>query len=211
VPECGREFDKAVGYVQEERFWTNVACSILTGAELANELGFTEFDVSGMRDFMVEAVLKMRRRRNTETMDSQEAVEEKLTMFLKHVSQNTIVTDKAPHKGNGKGGNVGKVTLLRGMNQYARGGVAAQFVRDDALLRISCPMLETWMTDNNIAFTTFYSALQKNFTVSRDRVSLGAGAGTGVRATQERIIEFKLAEDSELHQMMIELSPSREA
>jgi hypothetical protein len=179
VAANGRWFEKAVEdpkrNTNAERFWVAFASAIQTGAEFANAHVGTDFDIEGIRTFLVQKILAMRARSREENVQggSMEHTEDMLTNFLKYEERATCVTKGAPPL---KPGTPGIINI----DHSPQNGVAVQVQwvnGPNPELRFSKKEFYRWLGQPDVKGDTraIMEGLKKHYAAVVKRGTLAAG------------------------------------
>jgi hypothetical protein len=176
IGEMRKQIDRLVAVDQGERFWTSLIACVVLGAKYANDLGFTNFNVPQLQEFMLTQLGNMRSeiKRQPVDMDNSMHVSNALAEFLGQArSRNTITTNRI-HVGKGKpaAGSIVMVNVPTNLD-----AVHVHIGRDDHLLRISKNALTTWMRRRNANSSALMRALERRFSARTNIVGI-MGSGT---------------------------------
>lgn len=161
-----------------ERFWVAACATLIVGANLANELGLTQFDEQGLRRFLYEEFMKKRAARNDSPNDLSrpEAVAAILGDFLAEraqeytlITNQIVLTSGRPKPGAVKVEGEGTARLNR------LKGVEVQYGRENGILRISDMALGHWLKLKGYPKGSFTSALCAVFGAKASYARLGSG------------------------------------
>ena len=147
---------------------------VLAGAKYANELGLTDIDEVGLKDFLVTLLGKMRAeiQDSTADMKNQTSVSNILAQFLKAMhTRHTLFTNKIVI-GQGKP-QPGVIQVLGDPSKLD--GVCVQIARDDRILRISSTYMSRWLHDHDFPRHSFTKALKDEFGMTSIKARLGSG------------------------------------
>ncbi len=174
----------------EERVWTAISATLLLGAELANEMGVTTFDLDMLLDFLCSTILHLREKVKAEAFEATTTtnIEENLTNFLRDHIDQTIMTDRVPFSA---ADSKMKMNLLRAPPHDKR-KIVVQFVRDTNRLRISFGAFKDWLDARG---NHGRSSVMEGFVTEYGMEILPKaklGACTDFRQGQERIMELKI-------------------
>ncbi len=187
-------FHKAIG--QElgsragERFWVLLVASILYGAKLANELGFTEFNLELLKSFMLDEFKGMVRKRAAQPVNMKDVISAStlLNQFMSAMrGHHTLFTNRINTVGRGKPPAgmykaIGDTTRLDGV--YVQMGV------EDKIIRISSVQLGIWLKGAGYPRHKIITALEEHgFKVTSG--CLGAGlTDARLKSGKESLLEL---------------------
>lgn len=195
VSTNGRWFEKAVDdpkrNASAERFWIAFASATLSGAMFANSQIGTDFDIEGIRNFLVEKILSMRGRCHEENVQSGslEHTEQYLTGFLKYEERATLVTKGGAQL---KSGMPPTIEIIHPPQQ----GVAVQVQWiDNTELRFSQMEFYRWLGQYDVKGDTraIKEGLKKHYGMTVRRATLGAGTHLSHGAEPLMIIPISAA------------------
>jgi len=161
---------------QSQRYWiTGIAC-ICAGAHIANQLGFTNFNLNTIRDFLFNRVKEMQH----VSMSGQDgdiskprSTEIKLGDFINAILPNTVKTDKMWLQ-RGKPGR-GHIRVLNDNPNFINKNIVAQIDNETITLRVLDTAIAKWCREMGIAKSVFTSALQNNFRATSTRGCVASG------------------------------------
>lgn len=174
---------------QEERMWVSTVAVVIKGADYANELGLTNIDVQGLRDFLLRTVERMRSevRESPSDMGSDINVSTVLAEFLNSTrNRNTAITNRI-WTGKGKPPK-GAISILNDATKI--GELAVQIGREDRVIRISSTFLSRWMVERGHSRNTFLKRLTEEFGVTKTNGKLCGG--TDMASAMEHLIELDM-------------------
>lgn len=206
VDDISKDFQIAVGYKQEERFWIATCGTILAGATLANMLG-CEFHIPEMRTFLIEKYLDLRKLIFSANVKGggQDNTREILTGFLKYATGHQLYTNACP-SGPGKPTQLISVLNDDDIDPRRSGGLYVQWVTQDRLLRISKAALAAYMVKNEIPPAAVFNGLEKHYgAVNKKLMRLGAGTKYGT--PPEQIIHIHIPPGHELEPQLFAHGP----
>jgi hypothetical protein len=182
VAKISDALEKALHAENDERYWICAIAVLLVGASLSNKLGFTAFDIKGMRDFLAMELKRMqaKKREAPNDMAKGENVIAALGAFLNEMgvehslTTNIIWTNAGrPQQGHVKviGDGTQHVSRLKVVN--------VQKGRDDHQVRIRCSALTEWLKKNEYPYTGFTTSLGRHFGAKKGRWFLASGTTFG--------------------------------
>lgn len=190
--EVAQEYDRLSHELEagnDERYWFVVLTTVLMGARYANELGLTEINEDGLREFMIATLKKLRSDVSEAPTDMKNtmSVSNILAQFLNAMAaRHTLKTNKI-HVGQGKPPK-GSVKVVSDTSKLD--GIYVHIGQDDRMLRISSTYLSRWMSDHGWSRHAFTKALKDEFGAKVINGKLGAGTDQ-VRG-MEYIIELDM-------------------
>lgn len=189
------EFNEALGselkMESDERFWRVKMAALLKGAEYANKLGFTKFDLPGLKGFLVGVLDSMRSQIASTPVDMSDKtnISNVLAQFLNlQRARHTIKTNKI-HMGRGRP-QQGQVKILNSHPDrldaiYVHVGV------DDKKLRISNTFFGDWLSENEYSRHVMMKSLETEF--GAKKIQARIAAGTEFAGAVEYLLEIDLA------------------
>jgi hypothetical protein len=182
---------KEVKEETEERLWTAAMTTILLGARFANELGFTDFDLAAIKDFLIGVLQEQRADRANAGVDmSRELnISNVLQQFLKATSVRNTIHTNLIHTGQGKPAR-GSINVLGDTSRVDSAQV--HIGRDDALLRISGPFFNKWIKDHGYSAFSIRKAMEEKFGMHEVIGRIGAGTDKASKFA-ERLYEIDLS------------------
>jgi hypothetical protein len=162
---------------KDERFWVTIVTCILMGAAYANEQGFTNINLTGLKAFLLETLAKMRGERNNQPVDMKQDinVSNVMTQFLNQMRARHTLFTNVIHLNRGKP-LPGSVSLVNSLNDHAR--LDAVYVHvgvDSKMMRFSSTAFTNWLNENGYARHVFTQAIEKQFCARYTRGRLGGG------------------------------------
>jgi hypothetical protein len=183
-------FEKSIGAPQDERFWIAAMAVLTLGAQMANSLNLTRFDVGHMVDFMVATVAKLRVIRGASDLEISK-VTNMLTMVSLYIndSRRSIVETKTMLAPPGR--RMGGAAPIQATNlhelQYSQ-RLSIHIATDDQVIRISKTNFADWLGKKGLPAGTMIPALMKAYGISEVRNRIGVG--TNLKTTYERLLEL---------------------
>lgn len=174
----------------DERFWVSMVATLLLGATYANHLGFTNIDVDGLRDFLLDNLERMRRIRSTHTSDIKDItnVVSLLGRFLNEKRMRNTIMTNVIYKGRGKP-HTGTITV-EGTDLTKLDTIMVHIGKQDRSLRIGRSYLTEWLVSNGHPRQVFFDALTSQLRATY--VNARLGAGTPVSGASEHLIEIDM-------------------
>ena len=208
------EFEDAVldpdRNTNDERYWIAFASAVMAGAEIANSVIGTDFDLIKMKEFLIKKIQQQRLRSFEENMQggSYDHTEMMLTGFLKAMTKNTLVTETTPMHVHGK---PDPIQIIRPPAPGEPPQV--QWVQGAGLLMMSKNELNRWLRqpDVNGDPRSMMEGLKTHFNASVAKGTLGKG--TAMRVGQEQLVTVPVKRGSALWELMtnepaVELPPT---
>lgn len=163
-----------VGAEPHERFWLSTMTTLLVGASLGNKLGLTQFDVRGLKEFLIAALhdLRIRRRNTSVNMSDTVHLEDLLAQFMTSLGQrHLLVTDHIP-QGYGRPSKGFAVSPIVDTSKLV--AVKAQLAVEDGLLRFTDAALRDWCVRTNRSAHTLRDGFKRVYGARVNAMSLGA-------------------------------------
>ncbi len=184
----------------DERFWIAFASAVTAGAEIANMVIGTDFNILAMKEFLVKKIQQQRLRSFEENMQggSHDHTEMMLTGFLKAMTKNTLVTETASMTNA-----TGKPDVIQIVRPPANGEpTQVQWIQGAGLLLVSKNELNRWLRqpDVNGDPRSMMEGLKQHFSAIVGKGTLGKG--TVSRAGQEQVITLPVRKGSALWELM---------
>jgi hypothetical protein len=181
----------------KERFWIAMCGCILSGAQIANKVLNTKFDIEALRSFLQQAYFANRQRIKEESKTTTQNILSLFTGFLKDTFDRQIWTGTVP-KGAGKPSATTIYAAPR--KDYMRKGLSVHWCVDDGFVRVSRKDLQDYLQKADIQTTSVVNGIKKHFGARVKYVTLGVG--TGFDVGQEGVLEIDVKPGSLLVPMM---------
>jgi hypothetical protein len=180
------DIDSAVGTMQrhiaaslnttpDERFWVAGVAAMLVGAEIANDLGLTAFNIEDLAQFLLKTVETMREQLTMQSIDLSRAtsIEDILAQYLKDVRATNYLETNKIHSGKGKPAG-GSITPQNDTSRLQ--AVNVQLGKEDNLLRFSQSHFSKWIVDNRMgSVANITGAMKAQWGMTAKNASLGSG------------------------------------
>lgn len=196
VADISRALSKEVNANNEERFWLATITCVILGAAYANKLGYANFDVHGIKEFLFGVLSKMRGEITAQPVDmkNNEHVSNTLAMFFNAMrGRHTLITNKI-HVSKGKP-SAGSIKIINDASKLDY--IAIHVGNDDKLVRISSQYLGEWLREKGINRHGFVSAMIERFGATK--VSGRVGSGTNLAGPTEYLFQIDIAGNKELN------------
>ena len=184
----------------DERFWIAFCSAVCAGAEIANQVVGTNFDVPEIVKFLVQKLKFQRTRSIEENMQggSFEHTEMMLTNFLKAMTRRTAVTEMLPFKKLGKPQPI----HLERMPQPGE-PCQVQWVKGAGLLMFSKTEFNRWLRQDDVRGDprALMEGLKNHFKSTVDRGTLCKG--TKITCGQEPIVTIPVKKDGPLWELLM--------
>lgn len=190
VFDTTEEFSGIMGYMpgSEERYWSALCGTVLSGAILANSIG-CKFDIDLIRACLLSKLQDMRKAVAFEGHNGGTAndTEIQMTAFFKDVYDRMVWTSIVPALQ--RAGRPAPVEVLWPLSQngYHREGPVVQWGVNNRMLLVSRKALTEWCDTNKIPRRQIVGALEKHFGAKFDERT-GLCKGTGWRCGREHLI-----------------------
>jgi hypothetical protein len=149
----------------EHRFWVGACAVIFMGAELANEQGFTKFDLPTLEEFLVTEFERMAQKAATAPNDLSHTINV-AALFGDFLSDNSVqhtIFTNIVYNNRGKP-RAGAVTVTNeGTVRFSKLTDIQVQVGKDGVIRFSDSALSDFCKRRNISKETFAGALEKKF------------------------------------------------
>jgi hypothetical protein len=177
-----------------ERLWLSLMNCILTGAEFANRLKFTNFDLGAMEDFLVAELGNMRMKASNQTVDMSKApnVMAIMSQFIGDVREkHLVITDAIVLPvGRPAGGKVASGLQVLAPHDMSRlGSVWVHYGKSDGIMRISQKRLGAWLLQNKYSRSMVEESLREHTKMQRINAKLGGGV-SGIASVREFVWEI---------------------
>lgn len=195
----------------DERFWVAALTVLTVGAQVANEIGLTSFDVDGLTGFLESEFLRMRGEKNMAPNDLSKTgnVASILGDFLAErmlahsITTNRVLITRGKPAANAvavEGEGTSRLDRLQGLE--------IQFGRENQLLRISDSALGIWLKAREISKSSFLQAMEAQLGAKSTHGRLGSGTKYADQITR-KLWQIPLA-GTELEQFLEgnEVSPA---
>lgn len=196
VADISRSLTQEVNANNEERFWMATITCTLLGAAYANKLGFAQFDVIGIKNFLFSVLNKMRGEVTAQPVDmkNNEHVSNRLAQFFNAMrGRHTLITNKI-HVSKGKPAT-GSIKVLNDATKLDY--IAIHVGHDDKLVRISSQYLGEWLREKGVNRQGFVAAMIDRF--GARKVSGRIGSGTILAGPTEYLFEIDISGNKELN------------
>lgn len=167
-----------------ERFWYGMIAIIVLGAHYAKQLNLVPFDISTMKDFLIENLNYLRSR--TKTIVDAGDIEEVLGAYLTERGPNTLIIDDF-HDVVGQRGHPKSDYIPTMISTPRSDKLSVVVAQDSGRIRFSLNDLNRFMADRNLPAYGISKKLQDRLGAKECRVTLGVGtryAGPRVRALE---------------------------
>lgn len=174
----------------DERYWLSAAAVLLVGAQLANNLNLTRFDVGRMSDFIAQTFTNMRltRMRAGVNISHSDNLFLILSAFINSDRRGVLATDIVGSPG--KGGPDVAVFNLDDVRYTTE--LKARYIEEPTpVLRLSRRALINWLTKQEIPATSIINRVMKQFNAKEIRSVLGTGTDRK-SGSPEKLIELDL-------------------
>jgi hypothetical protein len=178
------DLEKWLGSEEQDRLWCSAIASMVMGAQYANDMGLTKFDVDALRDFLVDALHRLRGDRNLDDPNDPKNLTSVLQDYLTFATRHTLRTD---HVWKGRG----KQNIMVKSQPHQTDGITVQIGEDDNILRMSEDAFVEWLkrTHRNVGSTK--SGMIRLLGAKESKNTLGAGT-TRKWQFQAKVLEFDL-------------------
>jgi hypothetical protein len=144
-------FEKAIKATQDERFWVAGMAVLTLGAQIANNVNLTRFDVGRMVDFMIGSVARLRTIRTAGDMNISNVanVAATLAYFMNSNRRATIITDTM----SSSPGRIGAQVMVHVVNAQDLQNVqqlVAHLATTDNKIRFSKRFFLAWCQKMNL-------------------------------------------------------------
>jgi hypothetical protein len=180
--EYHKQLEREFNSLREERFWMASCAAILKGAEYANRLGWTKFDLVSMKRFLFDTLNDLRGVKKTESNDLSEVYNVKIfiNQFINAMrGHNTLITNKVK-TGPGKP-TKGEIKVM--CDTMRLGAIHVQRGLEDDIIRLSVTKLGQWLSEQGKSRALIMERAKAPITVGGlgGRVITGGrlGSGTG--------------------------------
>jgi hypothetical protein len=166
------KLEKKLNTTSEERFYIAGVAAIIAGAEIANSLGLTTFDVKGISKFLQDQILVLRAKRESNLLTSGQGLnaEQILAEFHNDMLPFKMITPSFP-----KRGPLPKhwLPLVQPIGANAR--VEQQIAIAEAVLRINKSTFIGWCKKRGLSPHLALEALRRQLQATEETNVLGAG------------------------------------
>lgn len=170
-----QKFEDEVKGNQTERFLISAATCIYVGAQFANKLGITKFDIQAIKDFLFQQINNVR---NYSEVTGQAAdlsrsddTEGQLGEFLYKYSDRFIKTDQI----NLKPGRPTKVKIINDSVALGYKTIVAQIDQTTLTLRVADTTVGEWCKETELPKEAFTTALIEHLGAKKSKGRIGAG------------------------------------
>jgi hypothetical protein len=182
-------FESRAQTTPEERFWVFTAATLFLGALLARSIGLANFDIAGLRQFLIDGILSQRRSKNENTYDhtSPEFLAHILFRYVQHCrARNTCLETDQCVRGAGR-----HVINLKMPSDDARRALRSpvlHIARDAGIIRMLPHDFEEWLDSQELSRRVIVDGLEKHAGLTRARMTWAAG--TEYAGGQTRVFEL---------------------
>lgn len=192
----------------DERFWISLVAVLICGAHYANELGLTEIDVGGLREFLVNRFQHMRVLRKESSVDITENINVIgiVSRYLNEHRHGFCLVTNVIHRTAGRppmpaaGTQIPAGLSIKSDPTKIR-AVRIQIGEDDHWVRLIRTPFEEWLEERGYTASIIIKQLVDKFGVVDVRGRLGAG--TAFTTASEPLLEFNYGDP--VFQGMIDL------
>ena len=186
VRDTHNKLHDRLGGGTNERYWQAALATLISGAQISNQIGLTEIDMREMVKFLLKVFDDMRgeRKNMNDVVDVVLSREATLSKFFSEKSQrHTLFTDHImSHKGR-----LGE-HQIRVFNDPTRlDGVQIQIALHQKIILVSISALRDWCILRGVSYRQIKLALDENYGVRTGRYTLGRGTGI-VRQMRENCL-----------------------
>ena len=163
--------------LQEERYWTSLMATLMSGAQLANHMGVATFPLDAMEEFVFQEFSRMRGDQSKSTADysNSDTVIGELSNVLNHYrAKNTVVTDVMILSAGKPGKRVVNV-LNDKMIDIKKETIHVHIGLNPLMLRISMQGLGQWAKLNNVPIGSLNAGLQQMLGAKSTTARLASG------------------------------------
>jgi hypothetical protein len=194
VLKMGIALDAEANAADPERNWMSFITVTLVGAMYANELGFAEFDVPAMKEFLFKALATLREIKidNVKSMESSGDVKELMSQFVAaHSQRHMLITDKMPL-------GAGRVATgsIKSLCDISRIEAIVIQAAQDGWMRIDATRLGDWIAHSKkLPKLKILAAMKKELGMRQTNAILGAGIEDFKAKSQgkKRIYELEMS------------------
>lgn len=191
---------RTLKFTQDERYYKIAITTILVGAHYANKLGLTEFDLVGLRAFLIAELKKMRSGTAVHSSSDLSRPENIAGIFGAYLREkkvrNTVYTD---HIWGGVGKpKKGAVNIIYD-TPATKETLQVQIAKDSQIIRLAEGNFRDWLKHRDTSAQTVLSVMFDRFGCTRVRAAI-LGAGTDLASiVKETLLEF-IVKGTELEQ-----------
>lgn len=174
VEKMQTTIEKHLGASREERFWVATMSVLIVGAQLANTLSLTQFNINALYVFLAQSYAKLRADRADNVVDMTTAtdVEALLQRFVAETyNKHLIVTNQIWRKPGRPGPQAVTIVGMADRVQHPW----AQLGSGDNVLRVVVSDFNHWLVERKMSPNTVMKQIQQRMQVDRLLGSIGSG------------------------------------
>lgn len=157
--EVQKEFDKAAGFGQKERFYSACCAAAFTGAEIAYKLGLHNIDVERIKQWAIKTFGKMAKHVEATSTDNANDV---LGQFLNEHIRNTMVI-------NSNAGMTHKDSFLPALpTVHPAGELVIRYEPDTHFVYVARAKLQSWCAERRIPYAPMWNKLLASDVAKKD-------------------------------------------
>lgn len=180
-------FDARMKLTNQNRFWSAYMTCVITGAEIAIDLGLIDYDIEDIINFG-ERVIKTNQQVAGETDVS---VDEILNNFINENYANVLEINS---EADNRLGN----TDLVAPDKTPRGQLVARLEPDTGMLYIVPKALKQWCIAQQVNFQTLTEDLTERYNARRQKVRLGKGTNLNLPPMWVLAFKFNVIDSDEI-------------
>jgi hypothetical protein len=175
---------------QPERFWLSAAAVLLVGAQMANDINLTRFDVGGMQDFIGATFDKMRMAKLGSDLDISKtgSVCQALTTYINTHRRAILATDTAGQ--SARVGALSPVSILNLPDVHLSNEFSIRYIQNTNTMRFSKPALVAWLAEKGLSPGVFTRNLKTLYGAKETTTSITTGTSRG--GAKGKVIELDL-------------------
>ena len=183
------EFTKEIYGLQGQRFWVGTISAMLTGAAIAKHLGLVNFDLPGLKAFLISVFHDM----NKKAIQHQKMTEADVLVsrFLHENADRVLITDQVPVA------RQASVITVKNEPSTHRGAIVAQYATDPRILRIYEAPFRDFLAEEKVTMDMWRRKVAKTDHKLNSSMKVVLGHGTDYHTpTRIRCFQLTLKDDS---------------
>lgn len=169
------ELEDELHVQNDERLWLCTMATLVLGAQYANDLGLTSFNVGQLRSFLRDCFLALRReaQKSPVDMENTESLANTLSSYTSAMrAYNTLKTDRM-HVGRGRPPVNNPIQILSKMDDHR--DIRIHIASATQIMRIDATHFRDWMQKNGYSTHNVVNAMKSKWFVKDVSAILGAG------------------------------------
>ena len=191
VTQTVNALQKALNAPTTERFWVAAAAVLLLGAQMANDINLTRFDVARMGEFVTKTFGNMRTASIAGDLDisKKDSIRSILATYVNTHRRMALATDTAGL--SGRAGAMSPVQVLNQADVQLVSKFTVRFIQQpNPVLRLSRSDLVAWLSENQLPHAALIRKMREHYGAIETVTSITSG--TSYAGSKERVLELDL-------------------